>query len=158
MQTEFRTVREQPTAVLRATLRRGEIRDWFDVAFPRVAGYLYRRGLVACGFPFSRDHLFPDGTYLVEAGFPVPVEIEGDGDVQPSSLPGGQVVVARHVGSYDDVADAYRAVDDWLKAEQAVRVGDAWEVYHGASGDRAGYCTEVIQPFRLVPVLSTSES
>ncbi|WP_165550209.1 GyrI-like domain-containing protein [Kribbella speibonae] len=152
MHTEFRTIREQPAAVLRATLRRDEIRDRFDVAFSCVAGYLHRHGVAACGFPFSRDHLCPDGTYRVEAGFPVRSEIEGDGEVLPSSLPGGQVVVARHVGSYEDVADAYQAVDDWLKAEHAVRSGDAWEVYHGAGGDRAGYRTEVVQPFELVPV------
>jgi effector-binding domain-containing protein len=154
MQAEFRTVREQPTAVLRATLGRRDVVGWFDAAFSTVADYLYRHGIAACGFPFARDHLLPDGSYLLEAGFPVPAEIEGDGEVRPSSLPGGPVVVARHIGSYADVADAYQAIDDWLKAEQAVRTGDAWEVYRGAGGDRAGYTTEVVQPFRLAPVSS----
>ncbi|HEY9338110.1 MAG TPA: GyrI-like domain-containing protein [Kribbella sp.] len=152
MRAEFRTVREQPTAVLRATLGRRDVVDWFDAAFATVADYLYRHGVAACGFPFSRDHLLPDGSYLLEAGFPVGTRIKGDGEVRPSSLSAGKVVVARHIGSYADVADAYQAIDEWLKAEHAIRTGDAWEVYRGAGGDRAGQTTEVVQPFRLVPV------
>jgi effector-binding domain-containing protein len=152
MQAEFRTVREQPTAVVRATLRRRDVVGWFDAAFSTVSDFLYQQGIAACGFPFSRDHLQPDGSYVLEAGFPVHAEIKGGGEVRPSSLPGGPVVVARHVGSYADVADAYQAIDEWLKAEHAMRAGDAWEVYRGSGGDRAGDTTEVVQPFQLVPI------
>lgn len=147
MQTQCRTVPEQPTAVLRATLRHNEVHAWFRTAFDVVADYLRRHDIAACGFPFARYHLRSDGAFEVEAGFPVPVRIEGNSQIRPSCLPACHVVVAWHRGGYE-LGDAYKAVDDWLKEHHGTRVGDSWEVYHGP--DRGGTDrTEVIQPFTV---------
>ncbi|GAB2642982.1 GyrI-like domain-containing protein [Kribbella swartbergensis] len=146
---ESRTVHEQPTAVLRATLHRDEVRAWFRTAFDVVAEYLRRHRIPPCGFPFARYHVRSDGLFEVEAGFPVAVRISGDHQIVPSSLPGGHVVVAWHVGTYEQLGDAYRALDDWLKAERGAPAGDAWEVYHDPPNRTQCWRTEVIQPFRL---------
>ena len=152
---ESRTVHEQPTAVLRATLNRDEVHSWFGTAFDAVADYLRRHGIAPCGFPFARYHIRTDGAYEVEAGFPVAVRIAGDNRIRPSVLPGGHVVVAWHVGPYEQLGDAYASLGDWLRAEGASRAGDAWEVYHDAPHRSRTWRTEVIQPFTLTPANST---
>jgi effector-binding domain-containing protein len=155
MRCESRTVCEQPTAVLRATLHRDELGGWFGAAFDQVADYLRRNGVAPRGFPFARYHIRPDCAFEVEAGFPVATPIAGDSTVEPSSLPGGHVVVAWHVGPYEQLADAYEAVDAWLKEERGIRTGDAWEIYHDPpSRDPSKWRTEVVQPF----VLTTADA
>ena len=152
MPTESRTVQEQPTAVLRAMLAPDEVSSWMLPAFDAVADYLRRHGIAPCGFAYARYHLQADGHFEVEAGFPVAVRIEGDNHVRPSSLPGGHVVVAWHIGPYEELGDAYRAVDDWLRIERGTRSGDAWEVYHDLPQHLKNMRIEVVQPFALKAV------
>ncbi len=151
MRIESRTVHEQPTAVLRRTLHHNDVHGWFVTAFDVVADYLRRHGIAPCGFPFARYHIRTDGAYEAEAGFPIAVRIAGDTHVLPSCLPGGNVVVAWHLGPYEQLGDAYQAVDDWLRAEHGIRAGDAWEVYHDRPHRPRNYRTEVIQPFSFEP-------
>lgn len=147
---ESRTVPEQPTAVLRATLRRDQVAGWSRPAIDAVAEYLRLHGIAPCGFPFARYHLRPDGVFEVEAGLPIAVRIAGDTHIRPSSLPGGHVVVAWHIGPYEQLAAAYAAIDTWLRAEHGSRTGDAWEVYHDLPNrDPRHWRTEVMQPFSL---------
>ncbi|TCN29635.1 effector-binding domain-containing protein [Kribbella orskensis] len=147
---ESRTMPEQPTAVLRATRHHGELGDWTGKAFDQVADYLHRHGVAPCGFPFARYHLRTDGSFEVEAGLPIPTPIAGDTHVQPSRLPAGHVVAVWHIGLYDQLGDAYEALDDWLRAHYGIRTGDPWEVYHGPQrNDPQPWRTEVIQPFAL---------
>ncbi|NIK59157.1 GyrI-like domain-containing protein [Kribbella shirazensis] len=154
MHTESRTVPAQRTAVIRATLRRAELSTWFPAALDHVAAYLRRHDIAPRGFPFARYHVRSAHRFEVETGFPVDALIVGDGTVQPSSLPGGTVVVAWHIGPYDELGEAYEAVDEWLKDAHAIRCGDAWEVYHDApTRDPHFACTEVVQPCRLTSEL-----
>jgi effector-binding domain-containing protein len=148
MHTEWRTVPEQQTAVLRATLRHNEVHAWFRTTFDIVAEYLRRHDIAACGFPFARYHLRLDGAFEVEAGFPVAVRVTGNSLIRPSSLPAGPVIVAWHVGGYEQLGDAYKAVDDWLKDHHGTRAGDSWEIYHGSDYRRHDR-TEVVQPFTV---------
>ncbi|NUR97524.1 MAG: GyrI-like domain-containing protein [Kribbellaceae bacterium] len=148
MHTEPRNIPLQHTAVVKAVLRREQLGSWFSGAIDRVADRLDRIGIAPCGLPFARYHLRPDHMFEVEAGFPVAAPITGDGEVRPSTLPGGSVVVAWHIGPYDRLGEAYEAVDEWLTNERGVRTGDAWEVYHDPpTGDPHLWRTEVVQPF-----------
>jgi effector-binding domain-containing protein len=150
MRIEPRTISPQHTAVMTATLHSEELGSWIPSAFDRVGDYLHRHGVEPSGMPLARYHVLPDDMFDVEVGFPVEAGVAGDGRVQPSSLPGGRVVVAWHVGPYDQLGETYQAVDEWLKAEGGVRTGDAWEVYHDPpTGDPRFWRTEVIQPFVL---------
>ena len=151
MQTEHpqpRTVSEQPTAVRRATLSRRELVNWFASAYGEIAAYLSTHGLTAQGYPFARYHVRSDGRFDVEAGFGVGVRIAGNGFVLPSTLPGGEVVSAWHVGPYDEVGKTYGVLTDWLAEHRAEQAGDAWEIYHDpTTGDPSSWLTEVVQPF-----------
>ena len=150
MRIEARTISTQDTAVMEANLHPEELGSWISSAFDRVADYLHKLGVTPCGMPLGHYHLRPDHTFDAEVGFPVEARVAGDGRVQPSSLPGGRVVVAWHIGPYDQLGETYEAVDEWLKAEGGVRTGDAWEIYHDPpTGDPRFWRTEIVQPFTL---------
>jgi effector-binding domain-containing protein len=135
---------------MKATLHTDQLGAWIPSACDRVAAYLDQHGVDPRGRPLARYHVLHDHTFEVEVGFPVEASVEGDGRVQPSSLPGGRVVVAWHIGPYDQLGETYQAVDEWLKAEGGVRTGDAWEIYHDPpTGDPRFWRTEVVQPFTL---------
>ncbi|MGW1347358.1 GyrI-like domain-containing protein [Kribbella sp. NPDC002412] len=153
MRIESRSVPAQHTAVMKAILDREQLGSWIPAAFDRVVAYLRATGVAPKGMPIARYHLLPDHKFDVEVGFPVDTRIAGDDHVEPSSLPAGRVVVAWHIGPYERLGETYEAVDEWLKTEGGIRVGDAWEVYHDPpTGDSRFWGTEVVQPFTLAAV------
>jgi effector-binding domain-containing protein len=93
------------------------------------------------------------GRFEVEAGFPATRPIEGNGDVQPSELPGGQVAVTMHVGPYEQMEPGYQALASWVGERGGELAGDAWEVYFSdpsTEPDPATWRTEIVQPYRRV--------
>jgi hypothetical protein len=78
---------------------------------------------------FAGYHEFGEGRLEVEAGFPASGPVEGDGDVRPSELPGGQVAVTLHAGPYDQMEPAYQALASWVSEHGGELAGDAWVVY-----------------------------
>jgi effector-binding domain-containing protein len=76
--------------------------------------------------------------------------VEGAGRIQASTLPGGQIATTWHVGSYDTLHQAHRAVEAWLEAQQWGMIGAPWEVYWSDPGDTSPeeLRTEVLWPVR----------
>ena len=147
---EIRTLTEQPTAAMVATLTVPEMQTWFGPAFATVAGYLARCGAGPAGMPYARYRRQGEATFEVEAGFPSAIAVEGEGEVRPSSLPGGEVAATWHVGPYDTIAAAYDALDAYVTDHGWTATGPPWEVYHSdptAEPDPAQWRTEIFQPF-----------
>ena len=120
---------EQHTAVRRGHVDHTGIADFLAGAFGAVAGVLGERGLEPAGPPFAKYDVAPDGGWIVEAGFPVFDPIEGNGDVEPSTLPGGQVAQTIHEGSYDGLRAAYEALESFIEAGGFSLGEGAWESY-----------------------------
>ena len=141
---------DQPTAAMFTTLGVDEIGPWLGTAYGTVAGYLGRFGVGPVGMPYARYHRRDDGRFDVEAGFAATTPVPGEGDVEPSEFPAGDVAVTVHVGPYDDMAPAYDAIAAWLAGHHAVAAGDPWEVYFTDPSevpDPAQWRTEVVQPY-----------
>ena len=150
---EARTLTEQETGVEFANLSATEIGPWLGKAFGEVASYLQRKGAGPAGLPFARYRIQGDGRFEVEAGFPASTPISGENDVEPSDLPGGRAAVTVHVGPYDAVGPAYKALAAWVREHGGEPNGDAWEVYltdPDANPDPSMWRTEVVQPYRAV--------
>lgn len=149
---ETRTLAEQDTAVEYATLPVAEIGPWLERAFTEVAAYLTRKGAGPVGMPFARYHPTSDNRFEVEAGFPSSTPTGGEGDVEPSELPGGTAAMTVHVGPYDAVQPAYEALRAWVREQGGEPAGDAWEVYisdPSLNPDPATWRTEVVLPYSL---------
>ena len=149
---EARELVEQETAVEYATLPIADIGPWLGQAFKEVATYLERKGAGPVGGPFARYHPTTDDRFEVEAGFPASTPTGGEGEVEPSDLPGGPAAVTVHVGPYDAMEPAYTALRAWVREQGGEPEGDPWEVYltdPGINPDPATWRTEVVQPYRL---------
>ena len=144
-------LQEQPTAVGRATVDVAGISGWLGLTYGAVFSYLGSHGMTPAGPPFARFHFVDEGRCEAEAGVPVPEPIEGKGDVIPSVLPGGLAAATLHVGPYEAMEPAYKALTSWVDEQGGETTGDAWEVYFTdpqEEPDPAKWKTEVVLPYR----------
>jgi DNA-binding transcriptional MerR regulator len=99
-------IRDMPELRLAATIRHLPLVDPEGVwAMMRLAwGRLSERQVEAVGPPTA---LFRsgdgDGTHLVEAGFPVAIDVEGDDLLRVRTYPAASVAMTDHFGSYDSL-------------------------------------------------------
>ncbi len=141
----------QVTAVARASLTVAEIGPWLGKTYGAIASLLADRQAGPAGPPFARYHLLGGDRFEVEAGFPATMPIEGNGDIRPSELPGGQVAVTIHTGPYDEMEPGYRALVSWVREHGGELAGDPWEIYFSdpaTEPDPATWRTQIVQPYR----------
>lgn len=146
-----RRLADQYTAVMRAEIPRTELAHWLATVYPKVREYLRRVGVKPVGPPFAR-YTYLGKAVAVEAGYPVPGDIPGDGTVVASTLPDGRAAVTTHWGPHDDLDRAYAAVRRWLLISGRAAIGARWEVYHTnpvAEPDPTRWRTDVVVPYRI---------
>ncbi|HEX6075862.1 MAG TPA: GyrI-like domain-containing protein [Micromonosporaceae bacterium] len=148
-QIESRTLAEQATAVMRASLPVARVGEWLQHTYRDVAGYLDRAGVAITGPPIAR-YTIHDDVMDLEAGFPVGQPTVAEGGVVPSSLPAGSAAVTTHYGRYEDLAAAHDAVMRWLRDNGHQPRGSHWEVYYTdpvQEPDPTRWRTDVVVPF-----------
>jgi len=121
----------QLVAVVRRTVPMAELPGFYADAFGAVAGAVERAGGSLEGAAFGWLHGKPGDSVDVAGGFPVSGVAVGelDGDVVVLERPGGMAAVTVHEGSYDTVAETYRALDAWLRDRQLDAGDHNWEEY-----------------------------
>ncbi|MEA2336928.1 MAG: hypothetical protein QOE82_935 [Thermoanaerobaculia bacterium] len=72
-----------------------------------------------------------------EFGVEVTREFAGSGEVRPVRTPGGEAAVVRHVGPYDRLAEAHRAIHEWVRESGRAPAGTSWEIYGDWNEDPA---------------------
>lgn len=118
----------QSTAVVRGAVPFTEITGFYDRSFREVAAVVERQGLSPRG-AFGL-YLAPPGDVIeLEVGLIVDGEVEPDGDVIPSSLPGGRVARLVHHGAYDGLGEAWGGLMAWVSDQGLTPAGPMWEVY-----------------------------
>ncbi|MBB5788767.1 GyrI-like domain-containing protein [Jiangella mangrovi] len=140
---------EQPTAVVRAHVPADDLGGWLGIAHHLVARFLRRHGLKPAGPPFARLAII-DGTAVVEAGFPVNRPIDTDGEVEPSSLPGGPAAVTTHRGHYEGLETAFETLANWVTTHGRAPAGPHWEIYEtdpNAEPDPRRWRTQIVVPY-----------
>ena len=65
------------------------------------------------------------------------------GGLEVFDLPAGTVARTRHVGPYEDLPRAHRAIHGWMNGQGLTEVGLNWEVYGDWSDDPSQLVTEV---------------
>jgi effector-binding domain-containing protein len=117
-----------PTAVVRGEVAVDAIAAFLAAAFGEVMQALADQGAEPAGPPFACYRVRGD-SMLVEAGFPCQPAVGPVGRVEAGSLPGGQVLLVMHRGSYDTVDRAYAAAAAWLAENEWEAAGEPWEAY-----------------------------
>ena len=132
---DVRHLSAQPAAVVRGTARPEEIGAFVGAAYGEVVAALAAQGLGPAGAPVIRYSLAAmDGSghseeFALEAGFPCDARFTGTPAVEAALLPEGNAVVAVHVGQWQELGEAYAAVEAFLAERGLERAGDPWESY-----------------------------
>lgn len=147
---ELREIEPQPTVSIRDQVARKEIEETLLQLIPQIQEYVDAEGLPAAGPPFARLHNYGEVKRVnvdLEVGLPLneAVEVEGEEQIMASKLPGCQAAVIRYSGPYDEIDEAYEALQEWVKANDYESAGTPWESYGNKLGAEA-WNVEVVWP------------
>jgi effector-binding domain-containing protein len=150
-----RTLQPRPAIVIRATLRVEELPAFFGSAYGELYAFAARHAAPADGPPFAR---YPGITSAaigpevsVEAGITLPRAIGGEGRIEAAELPGGECAVTEHIGPYEGMEPAYKALEGWMHENGRTAAGGPWEVYHSDPAhepDSQRWRTELFWPLK----------
>ena len=127
---QIRDCKPQKIAAIRAKTTINKVTPKVVQLLQETADYLESVGVQPTGPGFGV--YYEVGAFLVdvEVGYPVDVEVEGNGRVAPNSLPGGKCAIAHYKGPHEQIAEAHRAVHSWMHANDVQASGEpAREVY-----------------------------
>lgn len=149
---ERRTMSETPTLHTRCRVEHHQVAEALAEALPKVFAYVMEVGAPMAGPPYVR-YLDRSAAYVtMEPGIPLASPHpppDGRDDIEAGVLPAGPAAVIVHTGPYEQLAEAYAAIDRWVTANDLVAGGPPWEVYltdPGEVPDPADWKTEVIWP------------
>jgi AraC family transcriptional regulator len=146
----------QPVLVVRRRVRRAEIAATIGTVLPKVFLYAQRCGIAIAGYPITRYLETSVGFVTFETGMRVTAHsgdwtvADGQGEVLAETLPGGLAAATIHLGPYDQLQDAYAAVEEWIAVNGFRQNGAPWEAYLNDPADHPDpqdWKTEVYWPF-----------
>ena len=139
----------QPTAIIRLTIPRGEIRNVMGPGYRELLAAVAAQGIAPAG-PWFTHHLRMDpDTFDFEIGVPVTTPISAVGRVKAGQLPAATVARTVYYGAYEGLGAAWGEFDAWITAEGHTPDRDLWERYVAgpeSNPDPATWRTELYRP------------
>lgn len=134
-----------PTAVIRLTISRSEMRTAMGPARQELSAALSALGLVPAGPWFSHHFKMDPAIFDFEIGVPVTESVQSTGRVIQSELPATSVMRTVYVGGYEGLGSAWGEFDAWITAQGKQAAPSLWESYltDGQSGPMR---TELTRP------------
>lgn len=123
------SVSEVPAAIIHLVIPGREMPKHMDPAIEEIVRVLREQGMHPAGPMFSYHHRRPSDTFDFDIGFPVERTIEERGRVTNGTLPAGKVVRSVYQGPYDGLAEAWSALQDWVRKEGLPETGRFYERY-----------------------------
>ena len=151
MALEFKLERREPrrAAVIRMKMAQPEIGEKIGPPFGEVFGWLAKNGLPPAGPPFLRLMTLGSPEMDVEVGCPFSGEASGEGRLQVTELPGGEVATTVASGPYSDLPQAHMELAAWIAQQWRTIRGAPWESYlndPSTEPDPAKWLTEICYP------------
>lgn len=129
VEVTVQTVEPTPTAVVAAATTWAAFPTAWRPMLDEVWSFL--RGDARPGL-WTQGHnimLYKDGVPNVEVGVQVNDVFDPVGRVVASTLPGGLVATATHIGPITEIGDTHQAVREWSEANGYRLAGPSWEIY-----------------------------
>ncbi|MFP4563417.1 MAG: GyrI-like domain-containing protein [Spirochaetia bacterium] len=133
---EIIETKDRHTAAVRLRTPVSELPQVMGKVYGEIAGFMGKKGISFAGPPFALYYNMDMNDLDVEIGFPTAERIEGEGRVQPGTLPGGPAATAKHVGPYATIEDTYNALTAFVKDKGlAAEDGCMYEEYLNSPED-----------------------
>jgi len=132
------TLSAQPVLVIRRSIKRSEIAATIAECLHKIFLAAQQSGIALMGPPFMRCVETGPGLMTVEPGVRIngaAANVAPGGEVVLETLPGGEAATTVHMGKYEDLPEAYAAIQHWMKAEGLQMGGAPWEMYVTDPGD-----------------------
>lgn len=146
-QVVTKTVGSQPLAAVRRCVRVGDVGRALKPALDLVWEFLGRhKDLRTDGHNCFVYHQPAAGevAMMVDFGVQVIRTFQDAGEVVCTETPAGEVVMTTHIGSYDKLIAAHRAIESWRVMTGRAFAGSSWEIYGDWTDDEAKLETQVI--------------
>ena len=82
---------------------------------------------------------------MCDFGVEVTRTFDAVGEVYATETPSGEAAVCVHRGAYDQMSDAYLAIERWIAANGRESAGCTWEIYGDPTPDPASTETVVVR-------------
>jgi AraC family transcriptional regulator len=124
----------QPVLVVRRRVKRTDIAATIGEALSQIFAYAQQHGVALAGLPFTRYVEMGPGLVTMEPGMRVAspdarTQPPGETEVVWDTLPGGSVATTTHTGPYENLPDAYAAIEQWIETEGLTAAAAPWESY-----------------------------
>lgn len=151
MELEFGTTEVKARAYLgiRTTVAMDELGGIMGPLFGEVHGYIQQSGQVPAGMPFAIYHSMDGRNVDVQCAIPVAPPLGGTERILAGVLPSGTVATVTHLGPYDGLPGAWKALTEWMDSQGLKAAGAPWEVYvndPGAEPDPSKWRTDIFFP------------
>jgi effector-binding domain-containing protein len=123
------TTEPTPTAVVAAAATWAEFPKMWGPMLDKVWSFLRCEAPVGLYEHGHNIMLYKDDVPNVEVGVQVIDSFAPAGHVVASTLPGGLVATATHMGPVAKIGDTHHAVCEWSKANGHRLAGPHWEIY-----------------------------
>jgi effector-binding domain-containing protein len=142
---------EQRIVSIRERHPQADLPDYLGKALGELFGRLEVLGVAPAGGPLVIYHQFGPDSVDAEVCIPIGHDLSTSGEAHTRVLPAMTVARTLHVGPYDEMGQAYRALTDWITDHGFEVTGPPQERYLNAPNEvePAGYRTEV--EFPVVP-------
>ncbi|MEO8067243.1 MAG: GyrI-like domain-containing protein [Flavobacteriales bacterium] len=120
---------EVPSAAIHLTIPGRDMPKYMDPAVNDIIKTLTDQGTQPSGPMFSYHYRRPSDTFDFEIGFPVAMAIQPAGRVMNSKLPAVKVARAVYEGPYEGLAEAWGALQKWVREQKLAETGRFWERY-----------------------------
>lgn len=139
----------QPSAVIRLSIPRDQIRDVMGTAMQEVIRTVIAQGIGPAGPLFSHHSRMEPEMFHFEVGVPVRSEVQPTGRVVASELPAARVMRTIYHGGYEGLGEAWGEFIGQLEAAGHQLAPNLWECYltnPEETPDTADYQTELNRP------------
>jgi effector-binding domain-containing protein len=130
-EVKLRDTVAQPMVSIRGHSSTANMPDFFGRAYAEIFGVLGPLGVRPNGTPVTIYHdpeINVDDVDL-EVVVPVAEPVQGAGRVKGGTLPGGPVAYTLHVGPYENIHEAYKALAEWVQQNGREMAGPPRESY-----------------------------
>jgi effector-binding domain-containing protein len=122
-------IHPRPTLVIRELIPAADMPRRMGEFFSELSAYMRENDIPMAEPPFALFHSVDKENVDMECGFPTQRPEEGEDNIFPSRLPGGTVVMAVHIGPYEQLEQTYSEIRGYMREHGLTPGPIMWEQY-----------------------------